>query len=177
MDLRRLRAGEWMAALAGVALLVSLFLPWYEESDSGVGAFSSGTTTPTLSGWEALAVNDVLLAAFALFAVALLIVTAMQPVPAVPIFLDALVGLAGIIAVALVLVRVGAIPDQAGSRDWGLWVALAGALGIAAGGWISLRDQRISRPGRPTDLTGRPVAEPAEIEVLPPPDPTGASPR
>ena len=30
MDLRRLRAGEWLAAAAGVALVVSLFLPWYE---------------------------------------------------------------------------------------------------------------------------------------------------
>ena len=29
MDLRRLRAGEWVAAASGVALLVSLFLPWY----------------------------------------------------------------------------------------------------------------------------------------------------
>jgi hypothetical protein len=163
MDLRRLRAGEWTAALGGVVLLVSLFLPWYGE--------------PDVSGWEALTVNDVLLAAVALFAVALLIVTAMQPVPAVPIFLDALVALAGIIASVLVLVRVAFLPDGADSREWGLWLGLVGALGIAVGGWISMRDQRVSRPGRPTDLTGRPVAEPAEIEVLPPPDPTGASSR
>jgi hypothetical protein len=160
MDLRRLRAGEWIAALAGLALLVSLFLPWY-------GA-------PSASGWEALTVNDLLLTAVALFAVALLFVTAMQPVPAVPIVLDALVVLAGTVAVALVLVRVGALPDQASSREWGLWVGLAGAVGIAVGGLISMRDQRLSRPGRPTDLTGRPVAESVEVEVVSPPSPRDA---
>jgi hypothetical protein len=163
MDLRRLRVGEWIAALAGLVLLVSLFLPWYGE--------------PNTTAWEALAVNDLLLAVFALFAVAVLIVTAIQPAPAVPIFMDALVALAGMVASVLVLVRVGFLPDGADSREAGLWLGLAGALGVAAAGWISMRDQRLSRPGRPTDLTGRPVAEPAEVELLPPPGPPGAESR
>jgi heme A synthase len=163
MDLRRLRAGEWMAGLAGVALLVALFLPWYGEPDQ--------------SGWEALAVNDVLLAAAALFGIVTFLATATQPVPAVPIFLDALLALAGMIATLLVLIRVAFLPDGADSREWGLLLGLVGALGIAVGGWVSMRDQRLSPPGRPTDLTGRPVAEPEEVEVLPPPDPTGAASR
>jgi hypothetical protein len=163
MDLRRLRVGEWITALAGLVLLVSLFLPWYGEPDA--------------TAWEALAVNDLLLAACALFAVALPFVTAMQPAPAVPIFLDALVTLAGMIASVLVLVRVGFLPDGADTREAGLWLALAGALGAAVGGGISMRDERLSRPGRPTDLTGRPVPEPAEVEVLPPPGPRGAESR
>jgi hypothetical protein len=163
MDLRRLRAGEWIAAVAGLFLLVSLFLPWYGPPDA--------------TAWEALAVNDVLLAAAAVFAVVTLLVTAGQPVPAVPIFLDSLMAGAGIIASVLVLVRVGFLPDGADSREWGLWLGLAGALGIAVGGWIAMRDQRISRPGRPTDLTGRPIAEPVEVEVVSPPDPRGAESR
>jgi hypothetical protein len=177
MDLRRLRAGEWIAAVAGVVLLVSLFLPWYEQVDPGSFGFSPQAEPPTLTGWEALAVNDVLLAAAAVFGIVTLLATASQPVPAVPIFLDALMALAGIIASVLVLVRVAFLPDGADSREWGLWLGLVGALGIAVGGWISMRDQRLSRPGRPTDLTGRPVAEPAEVEVLPPPDPSGAASR
>jgi hypothetical protein len=160
MDLRRLRVGEWIAALAGLVLLVSLFLPWYGEPDA--------------TAWEALAVNDLLLAVIALFAVALLFVTAMQPVPAVPIFLDALVALAGLVASVLVLVRVGFLPEGADSREAGLWLGLVAALGVAASGWVSMRDQRLSRLGRPTDLSGRPVAEPAEVEVLPPPGPRSA---
>ena len=48
MDLRRLRAGELLLALAGVALLAALFLPWYGDEASG----------NTLTGWEALQVRD-----------------------------------------------------------------------------------------------------------------------
>ena len=160
MDLRRLRAGEWITAAAGLLLLVSLFLPWYG--------------TPDASGWESLAAIDVVLAAIAIAAIALLVVTAVQPAPAPPIALDALLALVALAGVVLVLVRVASLPEGADSREWGLWLALAGALGVEAGAWIAMRDQRLSKPGRPTDLSGRPVAEHPEVERLPAPDPRGA---
>jgi hypothetical protein len=160
MDLRRLRTGEWIAALAGFLMLGSLFLPWYG--------------TPDASGWEAMAVNDVVLAAIAVFAVATLVVTASQPVPSLPIALDALLSLAALVGLVLVLVRVVSLPEGADTREVGLWLGLAAMIGINAGGWIAMRDQRLSKPGKPTDLSGRPVAAPAEIEVVAPPDPRGA---
>jgi hypothetical protein len=156
MDLRRLRAGEWIAALSGVALLLSLFLPWY-----GDGA----------SGWEALAVIDIALALVAAFAVGLFLITASQPVPAVPIALSAVVTLAGLIGLVLVLIRLAFLPGAAEGREWGLWLGLAGAIGIAAGGWLAVRDERASPLGRHTDLTGRPVPPPPETEPLPAPRP------
>jgi hypothetical protein len=159
MDLRRLRAGEWLAAVSGAALLVSLFLPWY-----GAGEESS-------TAWEALAVLDILIALVAASAVVLLVVTATQRVPAVPIALSACVTLAGAIGVLLVLIRTASLPDGADGREWGLWLGLAGALGIVAGGTLAIRDERISPPGRHTDLTGRPTAAPQEIEPLPAPRP------
>jgi hypothetical protein len=160
MDLRRLRAGEWAAALCGLALLVSLWLPWY-----------SGASRPTssLSGWESLAVLDVLLALMAATAVALLIVTAAQSVPAVPIAFSVLVTFAGMLAVVLVLFRVLSLPGTAEGRDWGLWLALASSLGIVASGLVAMRDERLSGAGGHTDLTGRPVPPPPEIETFPPP--------
>ena len=91
MDLRRLRAGEWIAAASGGALLASLFLPWY---DGGAA---------DLSGWEALGAIDVVVALVAAAAIALLVVTATQGVPAVPVMMDALVTLAGIVGALLVL--------------------------------------------------------------------------
>jgi hypothetical protein len=128
MDLRRLRAGEWIAGLSGVALLASLFVPWYEPD--------------SLSGWEALSAIDVLLASVAAAAVLLVIVTAAQRVPAVPIALAAVVMLIGIAGVILVLLRVLDIPDVASGREWGVWLALAGALGIVAGACVVLREER-----------------------------------
>ena len=49
MDLRRLRAGEWLAAAGGIAMLVALALPWY-EADAG-----------DVSGYEVFTVVDILL--------------------------------------------------------------------------------------------------------------------
>ena len=76
MDLRRLRAGEWIAGGAGVALLVALFLPWYGPGD--------------VTAWEAFDVIDVLLAALALGAIALVPITASQRTPSMAIAYEAL---------------------------------------------------------------------------------------
>jgi hypothetical protein len=160
MDLRRLRAGEWVVAASGALLLLALFLPWY----------SAGATA-----WQSFAVLDVVLALIAGAAVALLIITATQPVPAVPVALAALVTLGGLVASVLVLVRVFDLPGAAGGRGWALWLGLAGSLGILAGGMVAIRDERLSPPGRQMDLTGRPAPPTAEVETIPAPRREGAA--
>ena len=57
-------------------------------------------------------------------------------------------------ALVLVLVRVLDLPDGATGREPGLWLALAGAAGIFAGGGVSMRDERLSPEGSYTDATG-----------------------
>jgi hypothetical protein len=153
MDLRRLRAGEWITALGGAALLVALFLSWY------------GSAT----AWQSLTVADILLAAIALFAIALLPITATLRVPALPLVLDALVALAGKVALVIVLIRMLSPPGAAEGLELGIWLALAASVAIVVGGWVAMRDERLSPPDRPTDLTGRPGPPPPEIEVLPAP--------
>ena len=154
MDLRRLRTGELVLGAAGVALLISLFLPWYR---------------PASSAWEAFAVLDLVLAVIAASALAVLVVTATQSLPAVPVAMDSLVTLAGIAATVLVAVRALDLPDAAAGRDWALWLGLTGAAGMAAGGLLAMRDERLLPPGRPTDHTGLPAPPPAPIETLPAP--------
>jgi hypothetical protein len=159
MDLRRLRAGEWLAGLSGLLLLVALFLPWYSDS--------AGSRT----GWESLGALDVVLAVVALSALAIPVVTALQRVPAVPLAHQSLTSLVGWLAVVLVLIRVLNMPDWAAGREWGLWVALGATIGVAAGGLLALRDERLTRAGRHTDLTGVPVSQQLEVETLSPPRP------
>jgi hypothetical protein len=161
MDLRRLRVGEWITAASGVCLLVSLFAPWYGAADAG----------PDPSGWESLAVLDIVLALIAASAVALLLITAAQRLPAVPLTVNTFVALGGLLAVVLVLIRVVDLPADAGAREWGLWLGLAGAVGIATGALVSMRDERLSPPGRHTDLAGRPAPPPPEVEAIPAPKP------
>jgi hypothetical protein len=158
MDLRRLRSGEWIAALSGVVLLVSLFLPWYGAGPAG-----------DASAWEALTAVDIALALVAAFAVSLLLVTASQRVPAVPIALAAIVTLVGLIGVVLALIRLASVPDGLEGRELGVWIALLAAVGIVAGGFLSMRDERLSPEGAHTDLTGRPAPAPPEIERIPAP--------
>jgi hypothetical protein len=158
MDLRRLRAGEWLAALSGVALLVSLFLPWY-----GAGEQDEA------SGWQALAAVDIALALVAAFGVSLLAITASQRVPAVPIALSAIVTLVGLIGVVLVLIRLANIPGGFDGRELGVWLGLLAAIGMVAGAALAMRDERLSPEGSHTDLTGRPTPAPPEIERIPAP--------
>jgi hypothetical protein len=164
MDLRRLRVGEWALALSGVALLVSLFLPWYERGDS------------SMSGWESFAVIDVLLAAVAAFALVAVVAAATQPTTALAISFESLSVIFGLVASVLALVRVLAVPDL-GAPGYGTaagaYLGLAGSVGLAAGALVAIRDERLSRPGKITDVTGRPSPPPPEIEAIPPRRPEG----
>jgi hypothetical protein len=79
--------------------------------------------------------------------------------------------LVGWFAVVLVLIRVLNMPDWADGREWGLWVALAATVGVAGSTLLAMRDERLTRAGRHSDLTGVPVAHPREVETLSPPRP------
>jgi hypothetical protein len=161
MDLRRLRAGEWLAAVSGVALLVSLFLPWYEHEVCAV--LQSDTSTfggcPTVSAWEAFTAIDVLLALVAASGIVLAIVTATHRVPAVPVAVSALVTIAGAAGLLLVLWRMLDVPAGWIDRQAGIWLALASSLGIIAGAFVAMRDEI------------RPAGTPLEIEAIPAPRP------
>jgi hypothetical protein len=159
MDLRRLRAGELITGLSGLVLLVALLLPWY------------GDEVGSRTGWQSLGALDVVLAIVALAALAIPVVTAFHRAPALPLAHQSLTTLAGVFATLLVLIRVLNMPDWADGREWGLWVALAAAFGVVAGGLIAMRDERLTSGGRHTDLTGVPVAQQREVETLPAPRP------
>jgi hypothetical protein len=160
MDLRRLRVGEWIVGACGVLILVALFAPWYGN--------------PSSSAWEAFTILDVILALLALAALSVPLVTATHRVPAVPLAIESLTALFGSIGVLLVVIRVLNLPDDLHGREWGLWLGLVAALGIAGGALVALvamRDERRSAGGRHTDLSGVPVGSPREIESLPAPSP------
>lgn len=145
MDLRRLRAAEWIVAVSGAGLLVSLFLPWYD-----------GYRT----AWQALTANDVILAVIGLAALALFLITATQRVPAIPIAFEALTALLGLLAVIVVVIRVVWLPEGVDGREWGLWLGLVAAVALAGGAWIGVRDEQTPTEAAPP---------PPEVEPLPTP--------
>jgi uncharacterized membrane protein len=138
VDLRRLRAGEWIAAAGGLALIVSLALPWYDAP------------TEPLTGYEALTVIDILLTLVALLALALAVLEATQDSPAKPVAAAVLTVVFGALAVLLVLFRLIDAPADGLTVRAGAWLGLVAALAITVGGWRALAAEYVR--GLPPDL-------------------------
>jgi hypothetical protein len=163
MDLRRLRAGEWIAALSGVLLLVSLFVPWYDRGPVACIALA-GVECPNpdrFTAWESFSLIDVVLALVALFALAVWVVTATQRTAAIAIAMDAVLVPLGVMATVIVVIRLSSLPDLGPhvGRAVGVYLALAGALGISVGAWLAMRNER------------SPMQPLPEVERVPPPEP------
>lgn len=137
MDLRRLRAGEWIAAAGGSALIVSLLLPWYEGP------------TETLTGYQALSVIDILLTLIALLGIALAILQVTQDTPAKPVAAGILTVVFGALGVLLVLFRLIDSPSDGLDVRAGAWLGLVAAIALTAGGWRSLAAEYVR--GLPPD--------------------------
>ena len=155
--MRRLRLGEWIAALAGVGLIASLTLDWYGARGRETG----------ISGFAAFDVIDVLLVLVAAVGIALAIIQATRDRPALPVAAAVLTVIAGILGTLLVLYR---IVNEPGPDDFievraGAYLGLLAAAALTAGGWLSLADEHVRGvpPGPEPELRPAPrIAADAE---------------
>ena len=155
-----MRRAEPIAGLGGVLLLVSLFLPWYDAATVVTRGSAGGTTTSSLgsiSAWQAFAVIDVLLAALALLAIAVPVVSAATPGPAKSVGTAVLASALGWIAVVLVAFRLLDNPGPLGSAPGWAW-RVRFSPGSAAGCRCAT-SRRPARP-RPTSRGARCLSAP-----------------
>ena len=132
-----------LVVVGAVALFVSLFLNWYEPRFAG---------EPSLSGWNAFELLDIVLAALALVAIAAVI-----PIPRgggrATLVASRWLPWLGLAAVVFVVVSL--LNDPPGARDRGLevgaWIGLAGAMVMALGGLLSYARVSLVVSMRPTD--------------------------
>jgi hypothetical protein len=159
-----LRPFDLVAGAGGVVLLVSLFLRWYGVEhppvpEGNLAAPALTTFGPLdATGWESFTVLDVVLAAVALVAIAVPIVTATATGPAKPVAIDVIVTVLTPLAVLLIAYRMlnEPGPNEAIGLRFGAWVGLAGALIAFAGSFGALKDE--STPGAvPPDVPRRPA--------------------
>jgi hypothetical protein len=145
MDLARLRFGDWVMAAGGVAVLVVMFLDWFERGGASGNA------------WESFAVNDAILALAALLALCAFVLTVVHPTAAVPLALSSLATLIAILALVLVALRLVFPPDLGGpealdtTRATGAWLGLVATTLLVGGCLASIRDERLPRPKRPVE--------------------------
>jgi uncharacterized membrane protein len=150
MDLRRLRHGEWIAGVSGTALFVALFLDWY-SADGGA----------TANAWDSFTLTDIVLAVAALMGISLAVAAATQRSPAVPQTISALTTPVALAAALLAVIHALSLPDGASGRELGLYLGLAGAVGVLVGAWRSMGDQSF-----PAGVTPQ-----VEVSPLPAPKP------
>ena len=129
-DLRRMRPAELWALIGAAALAVALFEPWFEIS--GVRR----------DAWDAVTVTAVLAALSAAGALALAAVTVTQRSPSLPLAAAVATVLLAFVSTVLIAVGAASPPALETARCFGLWLGLAGSLGVLASAWLSLRDER-----------------------------------
>jgi uncharacterized membrane protein HdeD (DUF308 family) len=130
---KSIRLGELLAAAGAVCLIVALTLPWYENAEG------------KLSAWSTFGPAVVLLMLAAIAALVLFFATLAERTPALPVAAGVWGVLFGLIAVVAAIVRVLERPDHASSLCGGAWLALVGAVAVLLGSWQSIRDERTSR--------------------------------
>ncbi len=127
-----LRPGELLATAGAVCLIVALTLPWYENAEG------------KLSAWSTFGAAVVLLILAAIAALVLFFSTLTARTPALPVATGVWSVLFALIAVIAAIVRVLERPDHASTLCAGAWLALVGAVAMLAGSWWSMSDERTS---------------------------------
>ena len=137
--MRRLRVGEWLAALGGVGLIVTLALDWY----------GARGRDEAVTGFAAFDVIDVLLVLVAGTGIALAVAQATRARPALPVAAAVLTITVGILGTLLVLYRIANEPgpDEFLDVRAGAYLGLLAVAAMTAGGWLALATERV--PGLP----------------------------
>lgn len=149
MDLSNLRRGEIAAAIGGVVLVLSIFLPAYAPSENPNARVAGGTSDASI--WDANRISRILLLVAAVAPIVLLYIVARGHELSWP--RGEMTAVIGLIAVTLlfwngVISRPGEPSGQV-ALSIGWYLAFLGSLGVAAGGAIraSESERRRKPPG------------------------------
>jgi hypothetical protein len=139
LDSSRLRTGEIVAGIGGVALFVFLFFDWFGGGAEVSGSVINGTATlshPGISGWDALVdLPGFLIILSGVAGIALAYLAAAGQRVNIPVRRGATTALLGTLAVLLILWRMFA---GSPTLKIGVFLGLGAALAITAGALMAL---------------------------------------
>jgi hypothetical protein len=145
MTLTKIRAGDVLAGLGGLALIVLVFAaPWYHFIEGvypGTRVIAPGHETQ--SAWEALSVLRFPLLITGLLGVTQLATTAYERTTAWPVAAEVFAAAIGPLTTIWLAFRLLSPPGPDAEADlrWGSWAGLACCLAVTAGAWWSMRDE------------------------------------
>ena len=139
MDSSRIRTGEMVAGIGGLALFVFLFFDWFGGGAEITGSVVNGTATlshPGISGWDALIdLPGFLIILSGVSGMALAYLAASGQRVNLPVRRGATTALLGALAVLLILWRMFA---GSPTLKIGVFLGLAAAIAITAGALMAL---------------------------------------
>jgi hypothetical protein len=181
MDTGRLRTGELVAGVSGLALLIIMFLPWFGVDFGGGEALEDlgvSVSVPEVSeefnAWESFDFIDLVLFVTAVVAIGLAAATAMSETVNLPVATSAITAGLGILSTVLVIYRI-LDPVGEADREYGIFLGLIAAAGVAVGGWMSMQEEGTSLGAQADRLQDR-VGGGDEPPPPPPPPSRGAPP-
>jgi hypothetical protein len=186
MDFNRVRTGELIAGISGVALFIIMFLAWFSAPATEVLPgieFDVGEAPgvdDSLSAWQAFDFIDIVLLLAVIAGVGLAVVAAAQSNVQLPVAASAITAGLGILGTLLVLYRIIDPPSEL-DRSYGLFLGLIAVAGVALGGWMSMQEEGTTFGGE-ADRFGRaaggePPPPPSEPPPPPPSEPPPPPPR
>jgi len=180
MDFSRVRTGEMIAGISGIALFIVMFINWFgfetpEIQTPGGIEFDVPTIEGSFSAWESFDFIDIVLLLAVIAAVGLLVLSASQASVNLPVAASSITAGLGILATLLVLYRIIDPPDFGVegldvSRKIGVYLGVIASAGIGVGGWMAMQEEGTSFSGEADRLGGRGPGE------GPPPPPPPANP-
>jgi hypothetical protein len=154
--LSRLRAGEWIAGVSGLALLVlTLAAPWYGTTRPLSRTAALLLPSTSFTGWSALSHIRWLILVTALAGLALFCAQALCRAPAIPSTLSMIAMVLSLASVVVLIYRVLiAIPGPSSvlEQKAGAYLGLASALALLYGGFRSLREEGIAPEDGPQEI-------------------------
>jgi hypothetical protein len=144
MTAQKVRIGDVLAGFGGLALVVVVFLPWYEFLEGVyVGTRSVPLGGEEQSAWESLDVLRFPLILVGLLGITQFATTLFERTTAWPVAAQVFGGFIGAIATLWTAIRLINPPGPNFGADlqWGAWVGLLAVLATTAGAWWSMRDE------------------------------------
>jgi hypothetical protein len=180
MDMDKLNTGEKVAGISAVLLFIFMFLDWFGVEISGEGSSVSFGSGAGGNAWNALDFIPIVLVitiVVALISVALrLSDSSYEP----PVSMNVAVAVLGGLSVLLILYRIidppgfgtfGGVSVEA-TREFGIFLGLLAAAGIAFGGYRGMQEEGASFSGTADRLSGSgPGSNPSPPSSTPPPPP------
>jgi hypothetical protein len=164
MDFAVLNRGEKIAGVAGILLILIMFIfDWFGlKFTAGVGAFGVSAEGGR-NAWGSYGFTDIVLFITALSAIGLAAIAASDSEVGLPVALSAIVAALGVLSLILVVISIISPPDfgvnLSGTgvdheRKIGVWLGLLAVIGVTAGGFLAMQEEGTSFAGEADRFRG-----------------------